>query len=312
MEGGNEIRKDAIENRFVIVAPGRGDRPGGGLLRSSPGRHGLFACRLCSRRIDREESLLEIPDGRGGWRVKVVANKFPILSRDSRVAYGRHELIIETPRGDRPFESFSVPEIESVLSAFSSRIEALRRDRKLKFVTVFKNVGPAAGASKAHAHSQLIASAVVPSAVKDLQSRVGAATKRGGCPYCGLVKSESRGPRLVAATKSVIAIAPFASVFPYEVWIMPRRHRCSLTGLTAIERRDLSKTYGLVAGFLARRRLDWNMAIEEIFGAEEMHCGLRIFPRGTIWAGMELETGMVTNPIPPERAAAEYREFLSP
>lgn len=311
MQEENEIRRDSLEGRFVVMSPGRGARPGGGLMRSKPEAHGKAACRLCPAMIDREQAILEIPDGKGGWWVKAVRNAFPIVDRGFPRAYGSHELVVDTPRGDRPFDAFSDDEADALFSAYASRVGALRRDRSLKYVTVFKNVGRLAGATEPHAHSQIVSTAIAPPFAVGRNKRVGAAFRHTGeCPYCALVREESKGPRLVTSTSRAVAIAPFASIFPYEVWILPKRHRHSLTALAPAERRELASLAVRVAGALRKLRLDWNMVTDELFGAEEMHLSLRIFPRGTVWAGMEHETGLITNPILPERAAAEYRESL--
>jgi UDPglucose--hexose-1-phosphate uridylyltransferase len=312
MEAKNEIRQDPIEGTAVVIVPLRSRRPGGGLIVSKPERHGLASCTLCPKRIDREEAIMTVPDGRGGWFIKVARNKFPIARRDYPLASGAHEVIVETPDGRRPFERFGQPELRRVVDVYVARITALRSERSLRYVTVFKNVGRLAGASVAHAHSQLLATAAAPPSVTKRHERVAEARKRSGrCPYCALLAREAKGPRLVAAGKTVLAFAPFASRFPYELWIMPKVHRFSLTELTPAEKRETAALLGRAAKFMAAKSLDWNMVTDELFGAEEMHVSLRILPRGTIWAGVELASGIVTNPVAPEAAAAEYRRYFA-
>jgi UDPglucose--hexose-1-phosphate uridylyltransferase len=313
MEVKNEIRRDSIEGRFVIIAPGRGARPHGGLAVSKPLEHGRGACRLCPELIDKEKSVLEIPDPRDktAWQTKVVVNAFPIVDRGYPGAYGSHELVIETPRRDRAFHEFGPEEVSRVFGVYAARIAALGRDRLLKYATVFRNEGRMAGASLAHPHSQIVAGALPPPDLIGRNSRIKAAFRKTGvCPYCALLEREAKGERLVGAAKSAIALAPHASLFPYEVWLLPKAHRHSLAGTTARERKDLAELLLSVAKFLAGKNLDWNLVVDELFGARETHLAIRIFPRGTVWAAVELATGMITNPVSPELAAIEYRNKI--
>src|SRR3989338_9108852 len=80
-----------------------------------------------------------------GWKVRVLANKFPITDI--------HEVVIHSPHHEHDFEEFHHSQSEEVLRVY--------RDRFMKYcaqgqVLIFNNHGAHAGASQAHPHSQIV------------------------------------------------------------------------------------------------------------------------------------------------------------
>ncbi len=292
-----EIRRDKFTGALVVYAPDRVKRPGGGLNQSPKIRHPFGNCNLCPKRLDREKSLLEIPDGAGGWKVKVVANRFAILDPGWPKAHGRHELVIETPTR-KSFEQFSAAEIETTFDVYAKRLRSYRTDPKLKTAMVFKNVGRLAGASLAHAHTQIIAG----------DFAIPAATKP--CRLCAVLKTEIKSRCLVSRSSGIAAFAPSASRFPYELWLAPIAHRKNLATLTREERRGLAALLHDAVNFLARKKLAYNFVYEEDLRRGHGHVVIKILPRCTVWAGPELFSLLYANPIRPEVAAAEYRAAL--
>src|SRR5262249_40612582 len=173
-----------------------------------------------------------------GWRVRVVPNKFPVLgiegelNRQGELMYdkmngiGAHEVIIETPEHGATLAEMPERQIEEVLWAFKERVSDLKKDHRFRYIILFKNHGEAAGASLEHAHSQLIALPVVPSQVReevegsklfwDLKER---------CIFCDIVRQETaNGARMITETDRFAVLAPYAPRFPFETWILPKRH----------------------------------------------------------------------------------------
>src|SRR5207245_9065858 len=75
---------------------------------------------------------------------------------------GAHEIIVETPEHNRKLSEMSDEQIEPVLAAYASRIADLKREMRIKYVTVFKNCGAVAGEEWAHSYSQLTGTTFVP------------------------------------------------------------------------------------------------------------------------------------------------------
>ena len=120
---------------------------------------------------------------------------------------------------------------------------------------------------------------------------------------------------MVAVNERFGALEPFAPRFPFETWILPRRHDDSYQQLSdADEFRDLAM---ILKDTLQRlnRALDrppYNFVIHTApvgDGAlEYYHWHLEIMPKLTKVAGFEWGTGFYINPTPPEDAARCLRD----
>jgi UDPglucose--hexose-1-phosphate uridylyltransferase len=169
-----------------------------------------------------------------------------------------------------------------------------------------------AGASINHAHSQIIASPMVPQqALVKIKGVELYEDYFGSCVYCDVVEEELRfGERVVAQNASFVAFAPFASRHPYEMWILPRKREAHFARIGSEETHDLSM---ILKEALLRldRCLDdppYNYMILTTSFSEHFHWHLEIIPRLTIAAGFELGTGIYINVVAPEQAAADLRD----
>ena len=52
----------------------------------------------------------------------------------------------------------------------------------------------------------------------------------------------SAGARVVFDSETFLAFCPFASQFPYEVWVVPKRHHCRFESAEDREIRELART----------------------------------------------------------------------
>ena len=327
-----ELRKDPIVGRWVIISKERGRRPHE-FPQEKVDRHEGF-CPLCpgSERMTPPEILVyqkDQPGGEGGWTLRVVPNKFPALRiegdlgkagegiYDKMNGIGAHEVVIETERHDVDF--FDLPEerVADVLRAYRERTLDLKKDERFKSVIIFKNHGSAAGASLTHSHSQLIALPVVPKVV--MEEMTGCRDHfrfRDRCLFCDIVLQEmEQKVRIVEESGEFLAYAPYAPRFPFETWIVPKRHQCAyemieeeqIRALSAIFRRTLRKLN------LALEDPPFNYIVHSAAfqaGASEFfHWHIEIMPRLTKVAGFERGSGFYINPTPPEEAAKFLREL---
>src|SRR5208337_3131247 len=119
--------------------------------------------------------------------------------------------------------------VEDALWAYRDRILDLKKDRRFKYILIFKNHGEAAGASLEHTHSQLIALPVVPKRVRE---EVDGAREhynfKERCIFCDIIRQEmEKSLRLIAENQAFVVLAPFAPRFPFEIWIIPKIHQCA-------------------------------------------------------------------------------------
>jgi len=219
-----ELRKDPITRSWVVIGHAEtGDGP-------------AHQCPLCSGE-EEQKTLLRVPE-RGPWQVRVMPHMDPLyriegeVGREAEGIYdrmglvGAHEVIVETPQHDRRLSRLSDEEIECVLGVYAQRITDLKRDRRFKYVTVFKNQGTVSGQEWDHAHSQVTATTFVPRRILyELRAAKVWYQQKERCVFCDIVRQEEkRGKRLVDSQGEYLAFCPYASRVPYETWLIHRKH----------------------------------------------------------------------------------------
>jgi UDPglucose--hexose-1-phosphate uridylyltransferase len=145
---------------------------------------------------------------------------------DTMQAVGADEVVIETPEHNKRLEDLSEDQILMVMEAWRQRVEDLKRDRRFKYVSVYKNYGSLAGQEGTHAHSQITATTFVPRRVLyELRASREWYKEKERCVFCDIVKQEERqGKRIVDTQGEYVAMCPYASRVPYEIWLLNRRH----------------------------------------------------------------------------------------
>ena len=267
-----------------------------------------------------------------GWSLRVVSNKFPALKIEGDInrrglgvfdmcnGVGAHEVIVETPDHRRQMTDLTLDEMTAVIKAFKIRSLDLRGDRRLRYSLIFKNFGLSAGASLEHTHSQLIALPIVP---KRVQEELKGAERyfefRERCPYCDMLHQDlQEDERVVCENRSFVAICPFMSGFPFEIWILPKEHRADFAqiGPEAITdfARILKETLLRVRVTLSNPAYNFIIHTAPIEPRErdEYHWHLEFIPKLTKIAGFEWGTGFYINPTSPEFAAKLLRQAALP
>src|SRR5262249_4424735 len=143
-------------------------------------------------------------------------------------------------------------EITQFLRLAAQRIHDLKRDSRLKYVSIFKNHGPHAGQEFEHPNSQLTATTFVPRRVLyELRAGRDYFGNKERCVFCDIIGQEERQKQRVLEIRGdYIALCPYAPRVPYETWILPRTHEAAferfllsrpgtLTHLSALLRRTL-------------------------------------------------------------------------
>lgn len=302
----SEIRKDYYLNRYVIISPKRNLRPSSFTPKSGGGHKTETAT---SPAIEKEPGLLEIKDESGRWRVKVIANDYPALSLDNEEAYGKQEVVIETPNHNTEFSELTTEHIGQVFTAYIERLKTLSKIKGIKYISVFKNDGPKAGASIAHAHSQIMALPLVPPEIEEEAAAFESYyVKNKSCPICDIVNWEvQQKVRVIFEDKNIIALAPYSSILPFQVWLVPRMHVASFTKLSLNQLDSFAVILKRLTAQLDLAKISFNFFLQEPAGKKDHHFILNIEPRANIWAGLELSTGIIINPVSPEYAALWYQ-----
>jgi UDPglucose--hexose-1-phosphate uridylyltransferase len=220
---------------------------------------------------------------------------------------------------------YSIEEFENYILTIMARVDDLKRDTRLEYIQIFKNSGKYAGASMTHPHTQIIATPFIPGDVKKrLEIQKSYFEKHGSSLLGDLVDEEIRlNERIVYENGTFVAFAPYASCFPFEVMIVPKKPLGRITELNVHQINDLARTLELVFKRLHRELGDFpfNMLFSimppmsaqnepDFFYRmdEYFRFSIRIAPRIYHLAGFELSTGIQINPVPPELAALRLRE----
>jgi UDPglucose--hexose-1-phosphate uridylyltransferase len=224
-------------------------------------------------------------------------------------------VIIESPRHVASVSELSAQEAAFVFRVYRDRMQQLKAEQCFKYVQIFKNAGPAAGASLEHIHSQLVALYEVPEVVEqELRSCADYYRRHGQGLMARLLESElDAGTRIVAQTQRVVAFCPYASRFAWEVWVMPRRPvpRYEDSEDAEIEEaaqviRDLIGRIECLAGQTAYNYFLHSLPFDGAV-TEHYHWHVELVPRLTKTAGFEWSTGCFINPVAPEWAAEQLR-----
>lgn len=320
-----ELRIDPIVGRKVLVAEDRDGRPFDFAKQSelSPTvKESAVECCFCtSHESETPPAVAEIPDGQGGWRVRVVPNKFPAFSLAEPIdgAFGAHEVVIESPRHDRDWLDLSVGQIHAVLTAYALRLRHWSADDRMRHALVFKNSGPAAGASLEHVHSQLVATSCVADVVQAELDACHAFHRQGGQPLFSawMDREVASGERLVARGGGFVAICAYAGRQPFETWVLPERHTARYETTSEEALSGLAQLIHAVLGAMrdCMPRFSYNLMLHTApFDGQWDDCfrwHWEVLPRRSQLAGIEVGGGYFINSVAPERAAAQLRQSLA-
>ncbi|MEO0091530.1 MAG: galactose-1-phosphate uridylyltransferase [candidate division WOR-3 bacterium] len=328
-----ELRKDPVVGRWIIIASERAARPSDYQPNREPIKENSI-CPFCPGHEDKTPpeifAIRQIGTNPNtpGWKVRVIPNKFPALIiqnplkrqgegiYDRMAGVGAHEVIIETPEHSLSLDKFDEKSIADFIFAYKARVVDLANDKRFRYIMIFKNHGASAGASLSHPHSQLIAMPIIPKHVKE---EIDGARQyydfKERCIFCDIIKQELEdNKRLVRETNDFISFEPFAARFPFETWIISKRHFTSFFDITDNEVYNLSV---ILKDLVTRVNKvlsspDYNFFIHtaplDSPCLEHYHFHIEFIPKLTKIAGFEVGSGFYINTTPPEDAARYLKE----
>lgn len=223
----SELRKDPVSGSWVVAGYHTQKSSSTGICPFCPGNENLTP-----------NSIKEYKDPQGNWLVRCFPALNPILVievdenkraegiYDKMGNLGAHEIIVENRSHTKTMSGFSQQEFLLLFDIYRDRILDLKRDMRFKYIHVFKNHGELAGSYIFHPHSHVLATPIIPSGIfRELINAKNHYLQKERCLFCDIISQEIRqNKRVVMMNTNFIAICPFASRFPYEVWILPRFH----------------------------------------------------------------------------------------
>ncbi len=341
----NELRKDYLLNRWVVIATERAKRPVD-LAKPHVEAAKTSTCPMCmgnehmtppailiyQKNADKTEQTADPAEGERtkNWSLRVIPNLYPAFSppkqpQDAALifkgesfgnAIGHHEVVIETPNHDEQPADAPLDQLELVVNAYVNRFKELAAKPYVKYVSVFRNYGLEAGASLTHAHSQIIATPMVPACIQEEQQAAKSYRQKiGRCVFCDIIERERKGPRSVMENSGFVAFAPYAAINPMEFWILPKRHSSNIADLTAEEIKILAQTLKNSLSALKKLVNDppYNYGFHQTLTQDgSYHWHLEVYPKLATWAGFEKSTGIYINTVTPEAAAESLKKTLNP
>jgi UDPglucose--hexose-1-phosphate uridylyltransferase len=335
----HELRKDILLGRWVAVlsesrAPSDYDLTSNN---KKPDKN----CIFCSGRENETPSEVAsirkpgtLPNTPGWW-----ARAFPSFNPvfqvegdlgrkgvgiyDKMNSVGANEILVESPDHNKKPEDMGIEQMTRVITLYRDRLIDLEKDSRLRYILIYKNSGKDAGEIFSHPVSYLMATPVIPKKVKDeLDSAKEYYNYKERCIFCDIISEELRiGERIVLETKYFIAFCPYAAKFPFESWIIPKRHNCAFH---EIEQNEIEDMGFILMSILKKLRLIFkdppfnyflhtapNMIPRKNHWhtlGEDFHWHLEIIPRLRRMSGFEWGSGFYILQTSPENAAKHLRE----
>ncbi len=237
---------------------------------------------------------------------------------------GADEIIIETTEEHKSFGQFSENHLTLVFKMYARRIADLKNDTRFRQILAFRNQDEYIGKPFQHPFSRIIAFPMVPKAIdNELNESRKHFQRKDRCLLCDIITDELRtGVRIIIENDAFVAYCPYASRFPYEVWIAPKFHECSYekidnTNNLRLLARLMYKLLPKIEKITPAYFLALHTSPNEKSAAfknhqweslkEDYHWHIEIAPK-YIYAGyLERHAGYISNPILPEKAAEQIR-----
>ena len=222
-----ELRRDPVSGDWIVTE-----------YKTTKG-DSLGACPFCPGNEQlTPKAIREYKDADGSWLMRCFPANNPVfvieVNENKRAEglydkmgnVGAHEILVENRSHTKTLSSFTEKELSLLLEAYMERISDLKKDRRFKYVQVFKNHGELAGSYLFHPHSHLLATPIMPHKIEqELVNSKRHYMQKGRCLFCDILSQEMRqNRRVVSINSDFVALCPFASRFPYEVWLVPRSH----------------------------------------------------------------------------------------
>ncbi len=261
----------------------------------------------------------------------MIPNRFPTVARDAAPVAksnpsdlfprlpgtGIHEVIIQSPNHEPALPLLPFEHRRRIFEMYRRRFRALASEPAIKSVLLFENGGPESGGTLYHPHGQAVALPMISPILEEEMAGAAqwASSHEGACVWDSIASAErSLRVRLVSEDESLIAFAPWASHYPYEVVVMPVRHATSFSEASEEELNRLAEVIPelLRALLQIESHGSYNYFLHSTSTGTKspnpFHWHFHLAPRLVRPDGFELGAGIAVNPVRPEVAAERLRE----
>ncbi len=320
--GIGELRLDPLVNEWIAVASHR--------------QHRSFLppkelCPICPTTSD---LLTEIPDS--AFSVVVFDNKNPSLNAApagwvlpelngpataTPAGVGKCEVVVFTDKHDSSLKELSEDQIALVVAAWRDRTKEISKLPNIVQIFPFENRGVEVGVTIPHPHGQIYAySYLTPRTERMLAVAQAHKTKTGRVLMDDIVSREINDKvRIVAENAHWVAYVPFASRYPYEIHVAPKKRvpdfaelndeqAAALPSITKEVLSRLDGVYGIPMPYMA----SWHQAPvamgRDLLGLHLQITSVRRTPDKLKYlAGSESGVGAFVMDMAPEQSAEQLK-----
>ncbi len=329
-----ELRQNLITQEWVIIEKEKNMTPEDFKRGNEIKRYPQFleTCPFCPGNESRSPAEIYRIGDEKGWKIRVVPNKFAKLSKEGKLesfkhglntsvnGVGIHDVIIETPIHNLTTATMSAEQLKDVIQTCKDLFLETYKDKRVDYVIIFKNSGPASGTSIEHAHSQIVGFPITPFQIsKRIEDYMKFFNYTGDCIFCKTMHDElTDRARIVSNTEHFVSFVPYAALSPFHIWLFPKRHSASFDDIQSDEIWDLATNLKTTMAklYYGLDHPDFNYIIRSGKPSdkdqESMHWYIGIVPRVSMLSGFELGSSVFLNPLLPEMSAEFLRNVSIP
>jgi UDPglucose--hexose-1-phosphate uridylyltransferase len=317
-----QLRQNIITGEWVVIAPERAKRPNEYTTGDTVKKQTKKECPFCVGKPTWKTRIKEADTK----NVYVAPNKYPAFVTEERCSarsfypesgfyrakpsVGGHELIIIKDH-DSMLDVMPEPILYEMLLVSQKRYQIYRFDDCTEYTMLIYNHGAKAGASIEHAHAQLFASSIVPNLItKEKHGAERYFEINGVCVFCDLVEHEKREEaRILSENEHFVMFNFYASRFPFEIWVLPKKHESNFEDVNSEEMKALANILRRGLDMLSKTLNDppLNFFVHSLpttsDQADYYHWHVEIAPRVTGYGGYEMGSGVIIDVVSPEQCA---------
>ncbi|MCS7141531.1 MAG: galactose-1-phosphate uridylyltransferase [Candidatus Nitrosocaldus sp.] len=323
-----QFRKDNILDRLVIVNDSSSEVEGEG----NRDDHNVGTCIYCPGNehltkpavlvlVQKEGIVRRLSDTEDNriddWCVRVVPSSNPLVSISangtysnkpfySEPAYGYHYLLVASREHCRP-SYIPAEQWSNVLVALQDRVKWLYMQKGVSYVAVYMDYDASSGW---HPNLNIVTFPYMPPLIEqEVESINRYINEAGLCPICNIVSMEDKSPRHLVSIENFTALCPWAPTYPYEFWIVPKRHGIQLLRMTQKEIDELATMLRVMLGGLYSALGDVRFSMIVHASSEksrkQLHWHIEVHPRLVDKHGLEDGFGVHFLSVSPEYAASK-------
>ncbi len=323
-----QLRQDIVTGEWVVIAPERSKRPSDFIVEEAVKATLGAKCAFCPDGAVYQKSIKKFEQ----VLLYVFPNDFPAFLEDPkqcstrshpvednfynlRTALGGHDVVVIKDH-DKQIFNFGVKEWRALFDCAQKRYQYWRHDCNARYSMMIYNQGPKAGASVLHPHAQIFASNLIPNRVSlELNGALHYFERSNGCVFCDLIAHEKKEKtRLIAENTDFVAFTAYAARFPFETWIVPKKHLAHFEVETVEVMESLAQIMEEVIGMHGRtlHHPSLNFFIHDlphvVDRSDYYHWHIEIAPRVSLYGGYELGSSTIIDVMSPEEAAGYLRK----